>query len=224
MFRNIVDALTKNPLLEGAYGRMDEINRITQEMFILSMRVLVDRKNSPREVQMKDKMVNSIVEDIRKKVFEYLSVTTSPNIHGGLVLISLVIDYERIGDYAKDIALMRQEFDFDGDFDPGLKDRMERMEDLISLMFLESHKAMEEAKGKYPTTVTHLEEQLKVEYEGLKRYIASNDLDQPEVLTALVSARIMKRIAAHHDNIASSSVRPFPKLGFKPGSSQWRED
>jgi len=224
MFRNILDALTKNPLLDEAYRDLDRINHLTQEMFIMSRRALIDQEVPPKEVQIRDKKVNSLVQIIRKKVFEYLSINSSPNIHAGLVIISLVIDYERIGDYTKDIALMREEFDYRDDFRPYIKDHLEKMEDIISLMFLESHKAIEESEGKASGKVSELEESLKEEYNLFKSELLEKGCVQNESLTGLVTARILKRIAAHHDNISSAAVRPFPKLGFKPGSSQWKDD
>lgn len=224
MFKNILDALTKNPLLDDAYKDLDKINQITQEMFLQSMRVLIDREGSPKEVLMKDKRVNALVQGIRKQVFEYFAVNSSPNIHAGLIIISLVIDYERIGDYAKDLVLMREEFGYEEEFRPWIKDRLEKMEDIIALMFLESRKAIEEASGEPSTKVSKLEGDLKKEYELFKAELLDKGCIQNESLTGLISARIMKRIAAHHDNIASASVRPFPKLGFKTGSAHWVED
>ena len=224
MFKSIIDALTKNPLLDEAYEDLDRINHLTQEMFIISMQVLLDKKPSAKEVLMRDKKVNALVQSIRRKVFEYFSVTSSPNIHAGLVIISLVIDYERIGDYTKDIALMRDEFDFQDDFKTSNKVSLERMEDIISLMFIESHNALEEQKGSHPSKVTKLEEDLKAEYLAMKSVLLDTGCVQNESLTAIISARIMKRIAAHMDNISSSTTRPFPKLGFKPGSSHWKDD
>jgi len=223
MFKSILDALTKNPLLDEAYKDLDRINHLTQEMYIQSMRVLLDREDSCKEVLMKDKNVNALVQGIRKQVFEYFAVNSSPNIHAGLMIISLVIDYERIGDYAKDLALMRVEFRYDEAFKPWIKDHLERMEDIISLMFIESHKAMQDPSGEPSVKVSKLEEDLKKDYELFKADLLDNGCVQNESLTGLISARIMKRIAAHHDNIASASVRPFPKLGFKSGASHWNE-
>lgn len=223
MFKNIWDALRNNPLVDDSYEIMDKLHHQTQEMFLLSMKSLIDQEIDPEEIVKMDKEVNRNVQRVRKKVFEYFSLSTVPNIHGGLTLISLVIDYERIGDYAKDLAYLRNEYEHDPDLTHEVKDLLDQMKDTVSIMFIEAHKSFEGMNQKYPTPVTKLEIELKEKYEELKDILMEGDIQRKEVIVALISARIIKRIAGHLDNIASSGARPFPKLGFKPGSSSWED-
>jgi phosphate uptake regulator len=160
---------------------------------------------------------------VRKKVFEYFSLSSVPNIHGGLVLISLVIDYERIGDYAKDLASIRDEYDFREKFHRDGREELQIMKDLIIEMFPKAHDAFMSPDGKYPTPVTKLEVQLKKHYENLSELTLKKNIHRDEALVEIISARLMKRIAGHLDNIGSSAARPFPKLGFKPGASSWED-
>jgi len=223
MFKNLWDALKKNPLVDESYEIMDKLFHQTQEMFALSMKALIDQDVDPEEIIRMDKQVNLNVQKVRKKVFEYFSLSSVPNIHGGLVLISLVIDYERIGDYAKDLATLREEYGFTKDLTPDLKNRLNEMRDLISMMFMEAHDSLEKMEEKYPTKVTLHERKLKEIYEDLTERLMDKELTRKEVITALITARILKRIAGHLDNIATSGARPFPKLGFKPGASSWED-
>ncbi|HHD15521.1 MAG TPA: hypothetical protein ENK47_02315 [Euryarchaeota archaeon] len=223
MFRNVWDALRKYPLIDESYEIMDRLHDQTREMFLLSLRSLVDQEVDPEQIVKMDKEVNRNVQAVRRKVFEYFSMSTVPNIHGGLTLISLVIDYERIGDYAKDLAYMRKEYGFLDPMTHEMKDALKDMGDIISLMFVEAKKSLESLEQKYPTPVTLKERDLKDLYDGLKEKLMKNDLTRREVLVTMISSRIMKRIAGHLDNIASSGARPFPKLGFKPGASSWED-
>jgi phosphate uptake regulator len=223
MFKNIWDALRNNPLVDESYEIMDKLHHQTQEMFLLSIQSLIDQEVDPEDIVKMDKEVNKNVQRVRKKVFEYFSLSTVPNIHGGLTLISLVIDYERIGDYAKDLAYMREEYEFDGEFTHEIKDLLGEMKDKVSLMFLEAHKSFEEMNQKYPTPVTKLEVELKEKYDELKHLLMDSSIKRKEVIVSLISARIIKRMAGHLDNIATSGARPFPKLGFKPGASSWED-
>ena len=50
MFRNVWDALRKNPLIDESYELMDDLHHQTQEMFLLSMESLVDQKVDPEEI------------------------------------------------------------------------------------------------------------------------------------------------------------------------------
>ncbi len=223
MFKNIWDALRKNPLIDESYEIMDRLQHQTQEMFMLSMKALIDQDVDPDEIIRMDKNVNRNVQSVRRKVFEYFSLSSSPNIHGGLILISLVIDYERIGDYAKDLALMRDEYGFRGPFTHEIGDHLNSMKDRILVMFMEAHDSLSEMEQSYPTKVTLQERELKDEYDSMKDQLMESNLKREEVVCALISARIMRRIAGHLDNIATSGARPFPKLGFKPGASSWED-
>jgi phosphate transport system protein len=223
MFRNIWDALKKNPLIDESYRIMDQLHHQTQEMFLLSVKNLIDQDGDPEEVIKMDKEVNKNVQRVRRKVFEYFSLSTVPNIHGGLVLISLVIDYERIGDYTKDLVNMREEYDFREPFHPDGREELHSMKDLIIQMFPEAHSSFMSADEKYPTPVTKLEVTLKDHYDNLRDLTLKKNIHRDEALVEIISARLMKRIAGHLDNVATSAARPFPKLGFKPGASSWED-
>jgi phosphate uptake regulator len=223
MFRNIWDALKKNPLIDDSYRIMNELHQQTQKMYTMAMKVLIDQNGDPEDIMRMDKEVNKNVQRVRRKVFEYFALNSVPNIHGGLVLISLVIDYERIGDYAKDLANMREEYDFREDFHPDGKHELHIMRDIIVEMFPAAHNSFMAPDLKYPTPVSHLETKLKERYDNLRGLTLKKNIHRDEALVEIISARLMKRIAGHLDNIASSAARPFPKLGFKPGASSWED-
>ena len=71
MFKNIWDALRKNPLIDESYEIMDRLQHQTQEMFMLSMKALIDQDVDPDEIIRMDKNVNRNVQSVRRKVFEY---------------------------------------------------------------------------------------------------------------------------------------------------------
>jgi hypothetical protein len=90
-------------------------------------------------------------------------------------------------------------------------------------MFPAAHNSFMAPDLKYPTPVTHLETKLKERYDNLRGLTLKKNIHRDEALVEIISARLMKRIAGHLDNIASSAARPFPKLGFKPGASSWED-
>ena len=50
-----------------------------------------------------DKKINEFERDVRRKVMTHLAIGGKEDIGSGLVLVSVVIDIERIGDYTKNI-------------------------------------------------------------------------------------------------------------------------
>src|SRR4030067_169427 len=51
-----------------------------------------------------DKKVNRLHRDTRKKVYEHLAISGTGDLFSSLVILSVVDDVERIGDYNKNIA------------------------------------------------------------------------------------------------------------------------
>ena len=55
-----------------------------------------------------EKKVDKIERAIRKKVLTHLSLSSTADTPGGIILIGIVIDLERIGDYTTNIAELSQ--------------------------------------------------------------------------------------------------------------------
>ena len=78
----------------------------TLEMFRQSVDSLrrSDNGEVDRSVYEKDQIVNKYEQEVRGKVLKHLAVTGGVNLIPGLILTSIVIDIERIGDYTKNIV------------------------------------------------------------------------------------------------------------------------
>ncbi|MGA1822315.1 MAG: PhoU domain-containing protein [Thermoplasmatota archaeon] len=224
MFRNIYDSLTKNSLLDESFKIIDKISHQTHEMFEIASESLIVNEIPEEDLLKMDKSVNKAVVDIRRKVLEYFAVTTTPNYHAGMILISLAVDYERIGDYTKKLYDLRNIFDFRDPFNPEVEDILRAMRHDIMVMFPEAYKSLEKKTEKYPNKVTEKETEVRDNYEIVLRRIQKRDISKQEALVAATYSGKLIRIAGHLDNIGSSAGRPFPKLGFKPGSSSWIDD
>jgi len=224
MFRSIYDSLTKNSLLDDSFKIIDQIHHQTQEMFEIASESLIVNKIPEEDLLKMDKAVNKAVQDIRRKVLEYFSMTSTPNYYAGMVLISLAVDYERIGDYTKKLYDLRNIFDYRDNFNPDIEETLRAMRHDISVMFPEAFRCLEEKTENYPNKVTEKETEVRDNYAIILRRIQKVDIDKPQALVAAKYSGRLMRIAGHLDNISSSAGRPFPKLGFKPGSSAWIDD
>ncbi|UCF08237.1 MAG: PhoU domain-containing protein, partial [Thermoplasmata archaeon] len=113
-FKRIYDALTKAPLLEDAYSDASEMHKLAKEMFEESTACLIGCEvEVAKKMSLEDKRINKLEKKIRRKVMEYLAVSTAPNLSASLILISIVIDYERLGDLCKNIAQVCIEYPAD---------------------------------------------------------------------------------------------------------------
>jgi len=56
------------------------------------------------DIRNQDIAVNKYEREVRRKVFNHLCVSGVEDLNSGLILISIIIDIERIGDYTKNMV------------------------------------------------------------------------------------------------------------------------
>lgn len=195
-------------MLEQTYG-----------MFQESVKSL--RKQDDRQVNLnvyeQDQVVNQYIREVRRKVLKYLAVTGGMNIIPGLILTSVVIDIERIGDYTKnitDLALAHPRKLEGGEFEADLRKIEQAVEDIFEQL-------LPALKSSDRNAAARLIDQhywaLKRSDEIVMSYIKEEHagLTTRNVASLTLYARYLKRIAAHLLNIASSIVNPFEHIGFR---------
>ena len=147
----------------------------------------------------------------------HLAVGGKDDIGSGLILVSVVIDIERIGDYTKniyDLAVQHPKKLSAGNFEKKLTD-MEK----ATVEFL--NKAIDTFKSQDIDLARKLMIEYKTDISSTSNDIVnsivsgtSNDLS-PEIAGSLcLYARYLKRIAAHSRNLVSSIVNPFERIGY----------
>lgn len=151
-------------------------------------------------------------------VFNHLAVTGAVNLPSGFTLISIIIDIERIGDYAKNMVELA--LDHPGKLHGGeFEEEIIRIEGALGDNFIQTKKCFEEGDGSFA-------------FELLEKYAWVNDACD-EIVVALVKekdgkiksgdaaalalyTRWLKRINSHLRNITTSVVNPFDRIGFEP--------
>jgi phosphate transport system protein len=227
MFKTLIDLFRKENLITQTIA---ETSRMIQEdklMFEEAVRSLrhSDTAELSFDIVAKDKMINKYEREVRRKVITHLTVVgNEQSLTAGLVLISIVIDVERIGDYTKNIvelALAHPQQLRGGMFE----DNLRRVEEIIKKRF----DAAEEAFGK---SDEQLAKRLMREHRPISSecdrmindIIAEKDksLSTGDAVVLALYIRFVKRVSAHLTNIVSSVANPFPRIGFrdKDGDSQ----
>ena len=112
LFKELYELWKGDNSLTQAVNDSHRMLEQTLEMFRESVRSLrqSDDGDLKLNVYESDQAVNEYMHQVRRKVHKYLAVTGGLNIIPGLILTSIVIDIERIGDYTKnitDLALIR---------------------------------------------------------------------------------------------------------------------
>lgn len=220
MYKDLLTILKKNSLLEGAFSRSFEMIDITGKMFHEVIKRLREDRNYQFSFDIRDQdiAVNKFERQVRRDVFNHLCVAGLEDLNSGLVLISIIIDLERIGDYTKNMVEISE--NLDGVLQATKYDEdLNKIEKAIEDTFIRVHKAFEYGDSAKAETLLN-------EYHWINKlcdqhvYDIIDDKDESgssgkNVALALYF-RYLKRINSHLRNVATSVVNPFHRIGFKP--------
>jgi phosphate uptake regulator len=111
MWKELLKLWKADNLMLQAWEQSYEMLELDHEMMLEAMRVLreSDENEMNSKIRKKDKIVNKFEREVRKKVLTHMSVHGPVSMPAGLILITIIIDIERIGDYTKNIADLARE-------------------------------------------------------------------------------------------------------------------
>ena len=225
-WKNVLSIFTKDDLFTQALHESHHMLDTGLEMFEASVESLRRRDDGLIDIDIYklDKDVNRSERNVRRKVMTHLTVSGPADLASGLVLVSVVIDIERIGDYAKniyDLARWHPRRLHGGALEPNVADIETRVGELFREM-VDAFKQNDVDKARH-IMVTY-KEQLSAECDELVERIVSGktaDLTPGDAAALALYVRYLKRIAAHSRNLVSGLVNPFHRIGYreKNGSS-----
>tara|TARA_Y100001935_G_scaffold187032_1_gene155467 strand:- start:209 stop:874 length:666 start_codon:yes stop_codon:yes gene_type:complete len=219
MLKEFFNLLKSDSLYEQALVESYEMLDIDLSMFTESVRSL--RKSDSADINIDiydmDKKINSFERDVRRKIMTHLTVNPQQDLSSGLVLVSVVIDIERIGDYTKniyDLALNHPSKLVGGNYEESLLE----VEESTRKFFIDSVKSFKEQDI---DLARRLMEDYKTEIsskcEEITKAIVSgksSDISSSDAAAIALYARYLKRISAHCRNLISSIVNPFERIGY----------
>ena len=105
-FREIFEIWRRDNSLRLALDESYEMLETTHRMFLESVSLLRDVETAEMAINIyeEDQRINAYQIRVRRRILRYLAVAGMVDLVPGLVLTSIVIDIERIGDYTKNIS------------------------------------------------------------------------------------------------------------------------
>ena len=191
----------------------------TNAMFRESVRILRGPEGGAGRLDIyeQDRRVNEDQQAARRQVFQHLAVTGGLNLTAGLVLTSIVIDIERIGDYTKNIRELADAHP--GRLDSGrFDDDLRRVEAAVGDLFDQMVGILRsgDVEGARALIREHL--WIRGRCDDIARDLAATaggGLGPSDAVTTALYARYLKRVGAHLMNILSSVINPFDKIGYR---------
>ena len=219
MFKQIFEIFKSDSLYEQALVECHEMLDIDLTMFKASVQSL--RKSDSADIDIDifamDKKINEFERDVRRKIMTHLAVGSREDVGSGLVLVSVVIDIERIGDYTKNIydLAVNHPKKLNGG---SVENRLAEIEKTSFNLFKESTQAfknqnIQKARG----LMGYYKENISTQSDAITNDIISgkiSDLNTGSASAVGLYARYLKRIAAHSRNLISSIVNPFERIGY----------
>jgi len=207
---------SENPLsvMGEEFGRM---LKLTLEMSLCAGKIFFENRNNPEDrtrIYEQDVQVNQLERSIRKKVVAHVTLPgNTPDVPYCLLLMSLVKDVERIGDYAKNLAELvdiRSEPVADDDVVQELQEIRRGVEDAFQSTWEIFESSDTERAMKYIRQGRDLAHRC----ETLILRIARGSYDASTAAVLVLCSRYYKRIGGHAINILSSVVMPLHKIDY----------
>lgn len=218
-FREIYEIWRRDNSLNLALKESYEMLEKTHRMFQESVKLLRDVATSQMTLNIyeEDQSINAYQIQVRRRVLRYLAIAGTVDLVPGLVLTSIVIDIERIGDYTKNITELATAYP--GKLDCGrFEQRVQHIEQIVEKLFGEIRRILESSDRQAARRLIDECSQARKDVdEIIAELIKSDDESMGGAQTAAVAlyVRYLKRVAAHLLNILSSVANPFERIGYR---------
>ncbi|MFZ2145960.1 MAG: PhoU domain-containing protein [Sedimentisphaerales bacterium] len=216
MFKNLLSFWKGKEFLAQVFEEFKDMLDQTECMYKMVCSTLLDNVEEPNlkeKIYEIDKKVNRLQKNIRKRIVEHLSLQPTVGVSACLLLMSVVKDAERLGDYSKNLyevtELLQKPIDktvfsqYFGELD----------KDILTL-FRQTKEAFMEADRSKAESSWNDEHRLAIQCDRIVRQLVKSNLSVNEAVCFVLIARHFKRLTAHLVNIATSVILPLSDLDY----------
>lgn len=220
MLKEIFNAFRQNDVIRDLSVRLGEMLVAGQWMFTQAVEALtrkVDWQEVSEHLYQRDKEINRLEQEIRQRIVTHLAVGgNEADLAPCLILMSVVKDAERIGDYCKNIFEVARFYpksfehtEFSVPLDD-IRHKLQALFDPAREAFLKGDDSIAEPVVKEAST---LSKQCDLITQQLLNMGQSFPPD--EAVAYVLLSRHYKRVAGHLANIALSVGSTVPQLDFR---------
>lgn len=214
MFKMFFNLWRGGSLVSEMVNEFGEMLDLAKTMFVDITNVLYhgqDLTGMREDFFARDKRINDLESDIRRKIIIHLTQQPGADVAAALIMMSVVKDAERIGDYSKNILEVFEATQLLND-DCTYRNKLLELTKAISIGF-------DRTKTIFQTSDVQAAENFIKQYLKLGQdcdltvnsLLEGDDEAESPVAYALLF-RFYKRILAHQTNIVSSLTVPVDKL------------
>ncbi|MFH1373693.1 MAG: PhoU domain-containing protein [bacterium] len=221
MFKKFRELFSSENLLDTAYNTTVKMLEFDHKMFMAASETLRLKDNAelPFDIRKTDRKINKYQREVRRNVLTHLTIAGTQNIVPGLMLVSIVIDVERIGDYTKNISELATSHPerlkagyWEKDLcaiEEKIRDHFPKVIEVLS----RQDKQLGRSIMQQERETSRMSDQMVTEIiaGGSK----NRSLSTSDAVVLALYARFLKRTNSHLNNIATAVVNPFPRIGYR---------
>jgi phosphate uptake regulator len=227
MLKQLLQMLGGKSPLNAMLAEFAQMIEKTEWMYDTAIHVLMHEKEAEdvrEEIYAKDREVNEHQRSIRRKIVRHLTLQPGMDVPACLVLMSVVKDAERMGDFCKNIWELGTMLDvtFDkGRYKTPLMDIAEQVENLFS----KTRKAFERSDEEIARSIIAKGTRISKQCDMLIKQLMVDNLPTKKAVGYTLMTRYLKRISSHLTNIATSVITSVDNLDYldEPGLSDEQE-
>jgi phosphate transport system protein len=210
MFKQLFGSGKRSSLVEAAFEDVSRMLQQSAKMLDLSLAALLENKSLDADLENMDDVVDEGERMVRRTILEHLSVNPAQDLVASLILVSMVQDAERIGDFARGMGEL---VTLAGSPREGVHaDELRSLATRLKPMFEMSETAFREDDSELAQRVVNEHVELKQELIEYTSRVARSDLSADMAIVYATAARILRRISAHLSNIVSSVIQPYDRI------------
>lgn len=217
MFKQLISALRGESTLREAKADFSRMLELAQEMFVEASAVYWGKPLTPERrtaLYEKDVEVNRMQRQIRKQIVAHLGGPSPSDVTYGLLLMSLVKDVERIGDYAKNLLEVPDLTGWPVPREDTLSDELGELRRKTEDLSRSVTRVIEEFDRNKAHELTIEGRTLSKRCDDLLRKVARGDYKTGEAVNLTLGIRFYKRVVGHLLNLLSSVIMPLHKLDY----------
>ena len=217
MLKQLLSLFRSDDAIARMGGDFSEMLDLSRGLTIQAGRILFEEASEGddrREISRSDVKINQLERKIRKQVIAHLTVgADAGSVPYCLLLMSLVKDVERIGDYAKNVAEVHHE---GGGPLPDDENGAELCEirGVVEETFGAVNDVFAKSDAKTAMGLIKAGRSMNRRCDKLIKVVAGSSYDAATTTSMVLGARYYKRIGSHLLNILSGVVMPLHKLDY----------
>ncbi len=221
IIKDIIKLWKAEDLLSQAWDRSFEMMELSREIFNQATKYLRKGENidTLKALKKRDREINAFQQEVRRKVLTHYAVEqNTTDMANGMILINMVIDIERIGDYCKnilDLAINHPNHIVAED----ISDDLALIENEVKIRFDKTIEAIHTQDADIAQSLMEgYREQMTGKSDDIVNNILKGNTDfgsASKTAAVALYARYLKRIGAHLKNITTVLINPFEAVGYK---------